>query len=151
MERTLRKHLRGGVFDGVSPKRSKVMAAVRGQGNKTTERRLRLGLVRRGVRGWKVRPKGFRGNPDFLFPEARVAIFVDGCFWHGCPDCGHVPRTNRAFWAAKIERNRERDRAAKKQLEREGLRVLRFWEHELGDGLDACIATVQTTIRSRSR
>ena len=107
MERTLRKHLPGGVFDGVSPARSRAMAAVRGRGNKTTERGLRLGLVRGGVRGWKLRPKGLRGNPDFLFPEARVAIFVDGCFWHGCPDCGHVPRTNRAFWAAKIERNRE--------------------------------------------
>ena len=78
MERTLRKHLPGGVFGGVSPTRSRAMAAVRGHGNKTTERRLRLGLVRGGLRGWKVRPKGLRGNPDFFFPETRVAVFVDG-------------------------------------------------------------------------
>jgi len=151
MERTLRKHLPGGVFDDVSPTRSRAMAAVKGRGNKSTERRLRLGLVRGGVRGWRVRPKGLRGNPDFLFPEVRVAIFVDGCFWHGCLDCGHVPRTNRAFWAAKIERNRERDRATKEQLEAEGFRVLRFWEHELGDRLGACVATVETAVRKPSR
>ena len=149
MERTLRKLLPGGVFDGVSPTRSRAMAAVKGRGNKTTEGRLRLGLVRGGLRDWKVRPKGLRGNPDFLFPEARVAIFVDGCFWHGCPVCGHVPRTNRAFWAAKIERNRERDRATKEQLEAKGIRVLRFWEHELGDRLGTCVATVKTTVQNR--
>ena len=118
MERALRKHLPGGAFTEVSATRSKAMAAVRGHGNKTTERRFRLALVRAGVRGWQVRPKGLRGSPDFVFPEARLAVFADGCFWHGCPECGHVPRTNRPFWAAKIERNRERDKkgAYKKRL-----------------------------------
>ena len=124
------------------------MAAVRGHGNKTTEARLRLGLTRGGVRGWRVRPRGLRGNPDFLFPDARVAIFVDGCFWHGCPDCGHIPRTNRPFWTAKIERNRERDRRTTKGLEADHFRVLRFWEHELTGDLAACVATVKAAIRN---
>ena len=148
MEQALRKYLPGGVFEDVSPSRSRAMASVKDRGNKTTERRLRLGLVRGGVRGWKVRPKGLRGNPDFLFPDAHVAIFVDGCFWHGCPDCGHVPRTNTTFWAAKIERNRQRDRTIVEQLEAKGFRVLRFWEHELRDQLGICIATVKSTVQN---
>ena len=150
MERALRKHLPGGAFTEVSATRSKAMAAVRGHGNKTTERRFRLALVRAGVRGWQVRPKGLRGSPDFVFPEARLAVFADGCFWHGCPECGHVPRTNRPFWAAKIERNRERDKKTTEHLEAEGFHVLRIWEHELRDRLEACVATVETTIRNRS-
>ena len=150
MERALRKHLPGGAFTNVSATRSKAMAAVRGQGNKTTERRLRLALVRAGVRGWQVRPKGLRGNPDFVFPVARIVVFVDGCFWHGCPKCGHVPRTNRPYWAAKLKRNRERDLKTTDQLEAEGFHVLRFWEHELKDSLEACIATVEAAALSRS-
>src|SRR5690606_34783148 len=110
------------------------------------ERRLRLGLVRAGINGWRVRPKGLLGSPDFLFPEVRVVVFVDGCFWHGCPECGHVPRTNRPFWAAKIERNRERDRQTTRRLKAEGFRVLRFWEHELQRALDACVAKVKVTV-----
>lgn len=147
MERTLRKHLPGGVFEGVSPIRSRAMAAVKSHGNKTTEVRLRLALVRGGIRGWKVRPNGFPGNPDFVFPKARTAVFVDGCFWHGCPDCGHIPRTNRSFWAAKIKRNRARDRTVTAQLQASRFHVLRFWEHELTHGLAACVATVRATIR----
>lgn len=150
MERALRMHLPGGAFNNVSATPSKAMAAVRGHGNKTTERRFRLALVRAGMRGWQVRPKGFRGNPDFVFAVARIVVFVDGCFWHGCPKCGHVPRTNRPFWAAKLKRNRERDLKTTDQLEGEGFQVLRFWEHELRDSLETCIATVEAAVSSRS-
>ena len=149
MERELRKYLPGGAFTNVSKTRSKAMAAVRGQGNKTTERRLRLALVRAGVRGWLVRPKGLRGNPDFMFPVARIVVFVDGCFWHGCPKCGHVPRTNGSFWAAKLRRNRERDLNTTDHLIAKGFLVLRFWEHELKDYLDTCIATVKAAVSSQ--
>lgn len=150
MERALRKHLPGGAFTDVSATRSKAMAAVRGYDNRTTERRFRLALVRAGIRGWQVRPKGLQGNPDFVFREARLAVFVDGCFWHGCSECGHIPQTNRPFWVAKIERNRERDRKTAEHLAAEGFHVLRFWEHELRDLLEKCVATVKTTIRNAS-
>lgn len=150
MERALRKHLPGGVFTDVSATRSKTMAAVRSHSNKTTEQRFRLALVRAGVRGWQVRPGGLRGNPDFVFAAARLAVFVDGCFWHGCPECGHVPRTNRSFWAAKIKRNQERDRNTADQLEAEGFNVLRFWEHEMKDALEMCVAKVESAIRCPS-
>lgn len=142
MERLLRAHLRGGQFKGTVPRHSRMMQAVRGKNNRTTEKRLRFGLVRRGVGGWQVRPRGLKGSPDFFFPGARVAVFADGCFWHGCPKCGHVPRKNNVFWSAKIDRNRERDRETSEVLEKQGIHVLRFWEHELQFELEACIAKI---------
>jgi DNA mismatch endonuclease (patch repair protein) len=63
-----------------------------------------------------VHPPNIIGNPDLVIQEARVAVFVDGCFWHGCPRCGHIPRTNRAYWTAKLARNKRRDRAISKAL-----------------------------------
>jgi G:T-mismatch repair DNA endonuclease (very short patch repair protein) len=75
-------------------------------------------------------------------PISNKAVFVDGCFWHGCRRCGHAPRTNAAFWEAKIERNRDRDLLTTRRLRRKGLRVLRFWEHELHDDLERCISLI---------
>jgi len=93
-----------------------------------------------------VRPKGLIGNPDFLFPDLRIALFVDGCFWHGCERCGHIPRANQSFWKAKIKRNIERDVETTKRLEQHGYRVIRLWEHELRDNIHACIARVAAAI-----
>jgi DNA mismatch endonuclease (patch repair protein) len=117
------------------------MRAVRGSGNRTTEQRFRFALVGAGVYGWTTRNRPVFGNPDFLFPKAKVAIFVDGCFWHGCPACGHVPKVRRRYWGAKIARNRQRDRKVTRRLRALGFRVLRFWEHEL-NRLDVCIEQV---------
>lgn len=69
-------------------------------------------------------------RPDVVFPVRRVAVFVDGCFWHGCPIHGTQPATNRTYWAQKIEANRHRDASATDALEADGWTVLRFWEHE---------------------
>jgi DNA mismatch endonuclease (patch repair protein) len=143
METALKVHLPDGRFEGTTPQRSRAMQAVRGKDNRTTERRFRLGLVRGAICGWKVRPHGVEGSPDFLFPADNIAIFVDGCFWHGCPQCGHLPRTNESFWSAKISRNRERDKKITRNLEQQGFRVMRFWEHELRTGLGKCIASVR--------
>ena len=72
------------------------------------------------------------GTPDFVFPRKRLAIFLHGCFWHRCPRCGlTIPRSNRQFWAAKFERNKERDRIATRKLGAMGWKVLVVWEHEL--------------------
>lgn len=107
------------------------MKAVKGKGNKSTEVRFRAMLVRARFRGWKVHPKGLVGKPDFFFPEQHLAVFVDGCFWHGCPRCGHVPKANNPYWKAKIEGNQRRDRGHDLLLQEQGIRVLRVWEHEL--------------------
>ena len=143
MERTLRKKLPGGEFKGVSPERSKAMSAVRGRGNKTTETCFRLALVRASIKGWKVRPKGILGSPDFFFPQGKLLVFADGCFWHGCMKCGHIPQTHGAFWKAKIERNRQRDRQTTLILRGNGFKVLRFWEHEFTDDIQRCVARIK--------
>ena len=85
MEKILRRELPGGQFRDVTPARSRAMAAVRGKGNISTEQRLRLALVRAGVSGWTLHTKSIVGCPDFYFAKQRLAIFTDGCFWHGCP------------------------------------------------------------------
>ena len=143
MERALRQKLPGGRFENVSPVRSRAMAAVRGKGNVTTELRLRLALVRAGIGGWQLHPKGLSGRPDFFFPGAKLAVFADGCFWHGCRKCGHVPSKHTDFWRTKIERNRARDKEKTALLQARGFAVLRFWEHDLRDDLAGCVAAVR--------
>jgi len=115
--------------------RSRIMASIRSKGNPSTEQRLRMLLVRAGIAGWRVRPAGTLGNPDFVFPDAQLAIFVDGCFWHACPKCGHRPSTNRRYWDAKLQRNVSRDRRLRAALRRRGWSVLGIWAHELADRL----------------
>lgn len=142
MERALRKHLPGGKFSDVSPKRSRTMGAIKGKNNRTTERRLRMALVGAGLKGWKLHPVHVLGRPDFFFVDEEVVIFVDGCFWHGCPECGHFPKTNRDYWRAKIERNQKRDRKVSQSLHDAGFTVIRFWEHGLRNDLRRCVKCI---------
>lgn len=114
-----------------STKRSNVMKAIRLKGNLSTEVKLRLGLVRAGLRNWVMHPQYVPGKPDFYFVKERVAIFVDGCFWHGCPFCGHIPKTNSDFWITKISLNKIRDKKINLALKRLDVVVLRFWEHSM--------------------
>lgn len=146
MEKKLRAKLEGGGFKDVPPEHSKRMGAIRGRGNRTTERRFRLMLVRAGLRGWQVNPHGLIGKPDVYFPAQHVAVFLDGCFWHGCLECGHVPQKNNAFWMAKIERNRERDTETTHKLEAAGTQVLRLWEHDLVRDRAACMLRLKSMI-----
>jgi DNA mismatch endonuclease, patch repair protein len=71
------------------------------------------------------------GKPDFVFRKLRVAIFVDGCFWHGCPRHGSRPQSNQHFWKEKLNRNKARDLLVAKSLKVSGWRVLRIWQHDL--------------------
>ncbi|MDB5354882.1 MAG: mismatch repair protein Vsr [Phycisphaerales bacterium] len=111
-------------------KRSEVMSRIRGHGNKDTE----LALIRlfrlNGITGWRRRYPLF-GKPDFVFPKLKLAIFVDGCFWHCCPKHSNLPVNNRLFWERKLEGNRRRDRLVSRRLRAAGWRVVRVWEHEL--------------------
>jgi DNA mismatch endonuclease, patch repair protein len=132
MQKFLKKYLENGAFGGVSAVRSRTMGAIRARNNKTTEKVLRMALVRAGKRGWVLHAT-LPGRPDFFFQKQKVAVFVDGCFWHGCKKCGHVPKTRSEFWRAKIKRNKQRDSNVTAQLERMGLEVIRVWEHELRD------------------
>jgi DNA mismatch endonuclease (patch repair protein) len=111
-------------------KRSEVMAAVCSQGNRTTELRL-IGLFRRHrITGWR-RHWRIAGKPDFVFRSKHVAVFVDGCFWHGCPRCYRRPVAHRVYWDSKLRQSRERDELVTQNLRARGWHVLRVWEHEL--------------------
>lgn len=118
--------------DILSPRaRSELMSKVRARGNVSTELALKKVLRVYRITGWR---RHFRipGVPDFAFPTPRVAIFVDGCFWHGCPICRRrAPSTNREFWQRKIAANVRRDRIVGRELRSRGWRVVRIWEHEV--------------------
>ena len=111
-------------------KRSEVMSRVRGSGNRDTELALIALFRRHGVTGWRRKQKLF-GKPDFVFRRERLCVFVDGCFWHGCPKHATQPKTRARFWREKIARNKARDREVGRELRRKGWRVMRIWEHEL--------------------
>jgi DNA mismatch endonuclease, patch repair protein len=116
------------VFDKIS--RSQIMSRVRSHSNTATEIRL-MNLFRNNrIAGWRRKYRLF-GKPDFVFAKSRLAVFVDGCFWHGCPKHGTVPETNRAFWQSKLTRNKRRDRVVSNALKVRGWRVMRIWQHEL--------------------
>lgn len=92
--------------------------------------------------------KGLRRTADLVFTKARVAVFLDGCFWHGCPEHHTVARTNAAFWANKVEANRARDRETDRRLTEQGWVVIRIWEHE--DPRNAA-SRIRDVVQSRSR
>ncbi|MGD0410799.1 MAG: very short patch repair endonuclease [Verrucomicrobiota bacterium] len=114
-------------------KRSELMGRIRSSGNRETEGALAKILRRHHVTGWR-RKMALFGKPDFTFRAQRVAVFVDGCFWHGCPKHGTRPRHNRAFWQRKLSGNRARDRKVNRALRAQGWRVVRIWEHDLRNG-----------------
>jgi len=127
--------------------RSRNMSRIRSQGNLTTEKRLRAYLVREGVRGWKLHSSIVIGNPDFIFPKRQVAIFVDGCFWHGCPRCGHMPKSNRRYWSQKLNRNQRRDRIVSRKLRKIGWMVIRLWEHQVRLSPAVAVAKIEAVAR----
>ncbi len=114
---------------------------------------LRRALHARGLRYRVDHPLPFdrRRRADILFTRAKVAVFIDGCFWHGCPEHGTMPRTNSAFWSAKIARNRSRDADTNARLQEAGWLVLRFWEHEPPErGAATVLRAVQRSLNAGS-
>jgi len=111
-------------------KRSEVMSRIRGSRNKNTEIALAKLLRRNRITCWRRNQSVF-GKPDFVFRQERLALFVDGCFWHGCLKHSKPPRSNQTYWRAKMIRNKARDRSVSRALRKKGWRVLRIWEHEL--------------------
>ena len=132
--------------DRISKKtRSAVMSKIRSTGNKSTELRLRMAFIREGIQGWTMHPRSIFGKPDFWFPVARIAVFVDGCFWHGCQrvGCSRSPQQNREYWIKKIARNVCRAQEVTMALGRQGCKAMRVWEHQL-----ATVEGVRQTVRS---
>lgn len=126
------------------------MRANRRTGTKP-EVRLRSELHRLGLRFRKdlpIRTESRIVRPDVVFTTAKVAVFLDGCFWHACPEHGTTPKSNEWYWTAKLQRNVVRDREVDTALMQAGWRVMRFWEHE--NPADAA-ALVKKALGTRSR
>jgi len=122
---------RGNMPDVFNPqKRSEVMSSIRSRGNQSTEIRFISMMRQAGITGWR-RGSTLPGKPDFVFSKERLAVFVDGDFWHGHPINCQLPRGNRAFWLKKIDSNRMRDKRVTRLLRSRGWIVMRFWESSL--------------------
>lgn len=130
-------------------KRSEVMSRIRGRGNKQTELALAKLFRASGIIGWR-RHQAFFGKPDFVFRRERVAIFVDGCFWHGCPKHSNMPVNNQLFWQDKLSANKRRDRLVTRTLRTQGWQVLRIWEHDLSANPMSCVRKVQILLKVAS-
>ncbi|MDE5557309.1 MAG: very short patch repair endonuclease [Ruminococcus sp.] len=116
------------VFD--KEKRSEIMSKVRSKKNKSTELKLIQIFKENNIHGWR-RNYNVKGHPDFVFLEKRIAVFVDGCFWHG-HDCRNTrPKDNQEYWTKKRERNMKHDREITEYFENRGWTVIRIWECEL--------------------
>lgn len=113
-----------------SDKRSEIMKKVKLAGNKTTELQMIKAFHELKISGWR-RHYDVKGHPDFVFPKKRVAVFVDGCFWHG-HDCRNTrPENNKDFWEKKRDRNIRHDQEITSRFESRGWTVIRVWECEL--------------------
>jgi DNA mismatch endonuclease (patch repair protein) len=110
--------------------RSKIMALVRSKDGRTTELKLARLLCAAGLRGYR-KQWPVAGKPDLAWPGLKVAVFVDGCFWHGCLRHGRKPNSNRDYWLGKLRRNKQRDITVTRGLRKAGWRVLRLWAHAL--------------------
>ena len=154
-------------------KRSEVMSRIQSRGNEATEVALARLLRVNKISGWRrhleirgrdrsplrvgrlsakrgahgVTRLTFRVKPDFVFPKARLALFVDGCFWHGCPRHGTQPKGNRAFWKNKLVQNKARDRRVNRALRQAGWRVVRIWECALKKHPLNCLRRIQRGLR----
>jgi DNA mismatch endonuclease (patch repair protein) len=113
-------------------KRSEVMSRIKGKGNKGTELVMIQILRKHHISGWR-RNQDMLGKPDFVFPKLKVALFVDGCFWHGCSKHANMPKNNQMFWEKKLNGNKERDKYVARTLKRAGWKVIRVWEHDLSN------------------
>jgi DNA mismatch endonuclease (patch repair protein) len=132
-------------------KRSDIMRAVRSRGNRVTELVLVRMLRQHKITGWR-RHAGLAGNPDFVFRKQKLAVFVDGCFWHGCAKHCRMPKGNSSYWNPKIASNRIRDRQVNRMLRRTGWQVLRIWEHELAQRKqDRCMARIMRALTLRTK
>jgi len=143
--------IQGSMADVFTPEvRSAVMSRIRSRDNCRTELRL-VSLFRRNqITGWR-RQIEVTGKPDFGFRRLKVAVFVDGCFWHRHKNCrwAYVPKTRQSYWRRKFRANVVRDKSVNLQLRKAGWKVIRIWECELATDPACSIATVQSALRLR--
>src|SRR5262249_45294732 len=123
---------------------SRIMAAVRSK-NTAPELALRKALYAAGLRGWRCNFRGAPGSPDIAWVGRRVAVFVDGAFWHGHPS-RHRPGRSGEYWDAKIKANMVRDRKTDHELSRLGWKVIRIWDFDVRRDLTSCVARIEAAL-----
>ncbi len=128
--------------------RSKNMASIRSVGNKSTEMALVSLLRQSKITGWRRHSKAAVGRPDFIFSKQKTAVFVDGCFWHGCKKHCIMPKSNKAYWGSKIIRNKSRDLAVNRLYRAKGWKVIRIWEHEVRKNSDKIMLELRSILES---
>ncbi len=129
--------------------RSEIMGRVKGK-NSGAEKTLRSALHARGLR-FRLHRRIEGVSVDILFPGPKVAVFVDGCFWHSCPEHGTTPKSNQEYWLPKLEENRQRDERQNAALRRAGWKVIRVWEHDCKRLSEQTVGKIVEACRSRSR
>jgi len=125
--------------------RSYTMSRILSGRNRSTELRLLRLLRTARLSGWR-RDSGLPGHPDFVFPKMHVALFVDGCFWHGCPRCRLRSKSNRDYWQSKIAGNAARDKIVTRELQAAGWLVIRIWEHAIRARPEACVERIRSAL-----
>jgi len=125
--------------------RSRIMASVGSKNNRTTELALGRILWASGLRGYR-KQWPVAGRPDFAWPGLKIAVFVDGCFWHGC-SCKYLPRSNKKFWREKIDSNKRRDARVSQRLRRDGWAVVRIRECRVGS--EATVRRIRAAVENR--
>jgi DNA mismatch endonuclease (patch repair protein) len=125
--------------------RSYAMSRIRSRGNSSTEKALITAMRLAGISGWR-RKSALHGRPDFVFYRFHTAVFVDGCYWHGCKKCRLGSKSNNEYWVPKIEGNAKRDRRNSKELRAAGWKVVRIWEHDLKADPMKCIKKIMVAI-----
>ena len=123
------------------------MSQIRGHGNKDTEVALMTLFRIHRITGWR-RKQTVYGKPDFVFYASRIAVFADGCFWHGCHRCYRQPKSNKIFWKEKFIRNRKRDLQVNRELRNRGWNVVRIWEHDLTKKNESCVRKIQALLKN---
>jgi DNA mismatch endonuclease (patch repair protein) len=131
-----------------SPARSRNMSAIKSRGNRSTEAIVLRILKEQGCTGWR-RHLPIHGTPDFAFPRLKLAIFVNGCFWHGCPKCFKMPLRNVEYWTEKIRRNVRRDRKNSRLLRAAGWSVMHIWEHSLRRSCPTVAKRISTFVQKK--
>jgi len=133
--------------DNLTPEqRKKSMSAIKSKNTKA-ELALRKRLWSQGLR-YRIH-YNVEGRPDIAFPSKKIAVFVDGCFWHKCPDCFSCPKTNEAYWIPKLNRNVERAEEVNAVLEAEGWKVLRFYECRIKKDLEGVVNIISAEIKKK--
>jgi len=130
-----------------SAQRAKCMAHIKRKDTKA-EIVFRKAIWHTGTKGYRI-DVNLPGRPDLFFPRYKLAIFIDGCFWHKCPKHYRPPKSNQKYWLPKMAKNVQRDREINKILKKEGWTVLRFWEHDINGNMDECVNKIKNVYFSK--